>query len=372
MIPKVILISQFPLPYSKIGSWTTMYKKYLEGYHKIDFIVCPEPENLFPNVDYSYVSSSFKMKFLKKVTKNRYLGYFKALEQIIEPNQKYIIQIIDNFGIVKPINDFLLNKQLRKLCYLQFFYHGFPPFHENFHGRWFYETIDEMILLTQDSYQAHKNYYTVLPCQFNILHNGVNSSQFYPLKSIEKTSLRKKIKVQENKLIFIWCSKDRPKKGLDLILKVWKLLIEKNNDIELWVIGNDRIIDLKQVKNIGRVPNNELAKYYQLADFYLFTSLCHEGFGLTLAEALKCGCYCIASNNGGIPEVLNYGQYGKLIENPNFIDEWIEEIENSILEYTNNGNNNPYLESLPNNLYGLEEWCLKMNLIIDNTKKLIK
>jgi len=364
-MPKVILISQFPLPYSKIGSWTTMYKKYLEGNHKIDIIVCPEPENLFLNVDYSYVPSNFKVKFLKKVTKNRYLGYFKALQKIIEPNQKYIIQIIDNHGVVLPLNKFLIEEKLRVNCYLQFFYHGYPPFFGNFESRPFFEAIEEHVVLTFDSYKAYKNGYTELPCVFNVLHNGVNCDVFFPLKGNDKADLRLEHNVLENKLIFIWCSQDRPKKGLDFILRVWKQLILKYDNIELWVIGCKRVIDLKGVKNIGRVPNNEIAKYYQLADFYLFPSLCHEGFGITLAEALKCGCYCIASNNGGIPEVLNYGQYGKLIENPNFIDEWIEEIENSILDYTNNGNNNPYLTQLPKKLYSLNNWCERMNNIIE-------
>ena len=37
---KVILISDISLPYAKIGSWTTLYKNYLQGKHQIDCIIC--------------------------------------------------------------------------------------------------------------------------------------------------------------------------------------------------------------------------------------------------------------------------------------------------------------------------------------------
>ena len=106
--------------------------------------------------------------------------------------------------------------------------------------------------------------------------------------------------------------------------------------MELLVIGTNNNIVNKGVRFLGQIPNNQLAQYYQLADFYLFPTLCHEGFGLSLAEALKCGLYCIASNNGSVAEVLNYGEYGRVIENPNLVKNWVSEIGLSIKDYIQN------------------------------------
>jgi glycosyltransferase involved in cell wall biosynthesis len=47
------------------------------------------------------------------------------------------------------------------------------------------------------------------------------------------------------------------------------------------------------------------------ADVFVLASL-HEPCGLALIEARQMGCACIASNVGGIPEVLDFGQSGKL------------------------------------------------------------
>lgn len=116
------------------------------------------------------------------------------------------------------------------------------------------------------------------------------------------------------------------------------------------------------------MPNAELPKYYQISDFYLFSTLCKEGFGIVLAEALKCGCYCIASNQGGVPEVLDHGNYGKIIENPNFIDEWVEVIKESMMELEQNNGVNPFYREDYDKLYDLDDWCDKMNAKIEDAK----
>ncbi|URM37330.1 glycosyltransferase family 4 protein [Flavobacterium anhuiense] len=359
---KVILISQIPLPYLGIGSWTTLYHNYLSDDHKVDYIICGKPETSFPQIEYGIVKNTNWLKFQKRVLKNKYIGYFNELEKILDQEHKFIIQIIDNFGIVAPLIDFLKIKKKRDKCYLQFFYHGFPPFHENFYGRWFFEGIDEMVLLTNDSYKAHKEYYTVLPTKFSVLHNGIDTSKFHKVTLEEKENIRKQLGVT-NKKVFIWCSQDRPKKGLDFILDVWKRINVAHNDAILLVIGANRDIKLEGVSFLGRIRNNDLPKYYQIADCYLFPTLWHEGFGLSLIEALHCGCYCIASANGGVPEVLQYGKLGKLIENPNFIEDWVQAIESFLdAEETHN-------ISIPENLYSAKSWNEGMNTIIENAKK---
>lgn len=362
-MPKVILISQVALPFSKIGSWTTLYKNYLQGDHSIDYIVCPEPKEKWDTVSYSFAINDRHTKILKKWYKNPYLGYLKALERIMVPNEKYVVQIVDNFGIIKPLVSFLNRKGMRTNCYLQFFYHGFAPFYGNFESRWFYENIEEMVLLTHDSYQVHKELYTVLPTRFSVLHNGIDTGKFFSLSQKDKLALKEVMKISD-KTVFVWCAQDRPKKGLHLLLDAWKSVYEKRQDVVLWVIGCKPKSAQEGVMYLGRLPNNELPRYFQAAECYLFPTLWHEGFGLSLIEAMHCGNYTIASALGGIPEVLQYGKLGKLIENPNFISEW----ENAILEFLEKPV--PEITFSPE-LYTAKSWILGMNCIINRAKKSI-
>lgn len=359
--PKVILISQLPLPYPKIGSWTTLYKNYLESNHQIDYIICEQPEKRFESVIYTLVENTLQAKIIRKWKKNRYIGYLDALESLLQSDQKYIIQIVDNYGIVKPLAEMLTLKGLRQNCYLQFCYHGFPPFHENFSGRWFFETIDEMVVLTHDSYKAHKNYYTILPTRFSVLHNGVDTTKFHSVTPVTKQLLKEEFGVA-NKKVFVWCAQDRPKKGLHIVLDAWKNVIEKRDDCVLWVIGTEPKETTEGVRYFGRIPNDELPKYLQAADCYLFSTLCHEGFGLSLIEALHCGNYCIASALGGVPEVLQYGKFGKLIESPHFVSEW----EKAMLDFAENPGQSYAFDTA---LYTTENWNAGMNTIIASAQK---
>ncbi|PXY44080.1 glycosyltransferase family 4 protein [Flavobacterium hydrophilum] len=362
---KVILISQFPLPYSKIGSWSTMYYNYLMNNHLIDYVICQKPESILNTVKYQFVSENIIDKIKRKFFKKPYLRYLKALNQVIKKDNKYIIQIVDNFGIVKPLQEFLIQNSLRENCQVQFFYHGFPPYLENFRGRWFFENIDEMILLTLDSYKVHKDTYTTLPCKFSVLHNGINTDQFHKISAEEKLIFKNQLGLKEKK-VFIWCSKDIPKKGLDFILEVWKKIQEQNKNTALLVVGATRNYQIEGVHFLGRIPNNELSKYYQMSDCYLFPTLCHEGFGMSLIEALHSGCYCIASAIGGVPEVLQYGKLGRLIENPHFQQEW----EDAILEFLNQKEIKETV--IPDNLYSTQSWNSGMNKIIENAKDRFK
>jgi glycosyltransferase involved in cell wall biosynthesis len=67
------------------------------------------------------------------------------------------------------------------------------------------------------------------------------------------------------------------------------------------------------IRILESVSDAELTILYQNAFFTLFPSL-YEGWGLPVAEALALGKYCLASNQGAIPEIA-----GDLLD---YIDPW--------------------------------------------------
>jgi glycosyltransferase involved in cell wall biosynthesis len=59
---------------------------------------------------------------------------------------------------------------------------------------------------------------------------------------------------------------------------------------------------LKDAVITGFVPDEDLPKLYRNAAAFLTVSL-YEGFGFPLVEAMACGCPCIISMGGSLPEV---------------------------------------------------------------------
>ncbi|MFO1070104.1 MAG: glycosyltransferase family 4 protein [Geminicoccaceae bacterium] len=67
------------------------------------------------------------------------------------------------------------------------------------------------------------------------------------------------------------------------------------------------------VRFLGKVAHAELPPYYRDARLYVQPSLCDEPFGVPLAEAGAAGLPVVASDTGGIPEVIERGVTGLLV-----------------------------------------------------------
>lgn len=372
-MPQTIFICQYPLPYHKIASWTTMYNQYIqEGIHAVDHLICPKLETT-PVKDITYHIINNKSSLITKAGEklqgnSRFQPYLDALDKIIVTGEKYVIKITDNSGLAIALHQFLSKNHDRSHFHILYYYQGFAPLFALGNDTDFLFSVDEVLFLTALSYLEWKRYHNELPFTARVLHNATDGKRFKILSPSKKTALKKDMFL-DHQYIFTWCSQDRKKKGLHLILEVWRQLPERiTSNAQLLIIGVDKEIDLPGVQVLGRVPNEDLAKYYQISDFYLFPSLWKEGFGIVLAEALKCGCYCIASDNGGIPEVLKKGQYGDIVAHPNMVNSWKIAIEKGYDNYVENDNKSPFLQAYDATLYDIENWRLEMNDIVHAAK----
>jgi len=66
----------------------------------------------------------------------------------------------------------------------------------------------------------------------------------------------------------------------------------------------DRALDgvNDNMRLLGYVSDDDLVALYRLCTVFAYPSL-YEGFGLPLAEAMRCGAACVASNASSLPEV---------------------------------------------------------------------
>jgi glycosyltransferase involved in cell wall biosynthesis len=76
----------------------------------------------------------------------------------------------------------------------------------------------------------------------------------------------------------------------------------------------------KDIMFTGYVPKEDLVKFYNLADLFVYPSL-YEGFGLPPLEAMACGCPVITSNTSSLPEVV---KDAGIMFNPYCVDELVK------------------------------------------------
>jgi len=110
-------------------------------------------------------------------------------------------------------------------------------------------------------------------------------------------------------------------KGYQYLIKAFKNIIDKRQDCRLVLVGSgpekgalvrlveklkiqDKVIFVPEVKTISSVLS--------IIDIFCLPSI-NEGLGLSLMEAMASGRACIASNAGGLKELIENGETGILI-----------------------------------------------------------
>ncbi len=140
---------------------------------------------------------------------------------------------------------------------------------------------------------------------------GVDTNLFKPNK-VQKLILRKKFKIKNNEIIFLYIGRINKDKGINNILKVSKLLTNSNYKCRFVFVGNYEDENLKhEIKKNKRIihfnHSKNINKFYQFADIYI-TSSYREGFGMTVAQAMASGLPVIGTNIYGLKDLLKNGK----------------------------------------------------------------
>lgn len=174
-----------------------------------------------------------------------------------------------------------------------------------------------------------------------IFPNGVNFRIFRPL-TVDKKKLLSKYKIpHSNRKLLLSVAQLNIRKGLDTALEVICELKKEEQVVNYVIIGsgddkqrlNGLIHQLNledQVFILTNVDNDELIHFYNICDVFLLLSrhegdLNVEGFGIVFLEANACEKAVIAGNSGGIPDAVEDGKSGFLVE-PNNISAIKEKI----------------------------------------------
>jgi len=104
-------------------------------------------------------------------------------------------------------------------------------------------------------------------------------------------------------------------KNCEGLLRAWALAGAQFADRQLVFVGGGTAQYVAQLKSlaaelgigadvlfVGKVPNPEIAIFYQAADVLVYPSF-NETFGLPILEAMACGCPVVTSDVSAMPEI---------------------------------------------------------------------
>ena len=162
-----------------------------------------------------------------------------------------------------------------------------------------------------------------------VIPMGVDSALFHPDKKDPR--IREQFDIKGPFLLYV--GRLSEKKGVAYLLEAIPEIINQHPDAKLLVVGTgeekQKLLKLSQNLSIsnnviftGAIPNNELPAYFATADIFIGPSIKAEGgdtegFGLTFVEATMSGCIVVGTDVGGIPDIIQEGETGFLVQEKN-------------------------------------------------------
>jgi glycosyltransferase involved in cell wall biosynthesis len=198
------------------------------------------------------------------------------------------------------------------------------------HVEWLNDaTVGKQVLRSADKIitvsNATKRYVLSLgakPEKTSVLHNGVDIDRFKPAPEARAT-IRRKLKIPEDATVILTVRRLVYKNGIDTLLESAQIAARQNQKLVFLAIGKGpdlepiqtRIRQLEitnKFKLAGFIPDADLSAFYNAADLFVLPSKSGEGLPLVALEAMSTGLPIIATDVGGIKEVM-LKDHGKLV-----------------------------------------------------------
>jgi len=156
--------------------------------------------------------------------------------------------------------------------------------------------------------------YGVSDAKIHVISNGVAHEVFHPIR----------VESPLPSHIILYAGRIDKRKGIVFLIEAMAEVFQQRPDVCLWIAGSggrymhkvETLIRQKSmnkyIRFLGFQNSQQLNKLYNMASVCVLPSVI-EGFGLTILEAMACGCPVIASDSGGAIDIIRHGENGYLV-----------------------------------------------------------
>ena len=244
----------------------------------------------------------------------------KKLAEIIQQEKADIL----HFHWSKDLNLAALAKALAarplKLVYSR--HMGITRSKRDIFHAWFYRRLDKFLVTTKVMLQQAKKNLPVAQERIELLYLGVEAPQH---KAARCRHFFADAGFARRKLNIALFGRIEEGKGQHLMLDALAMLLQEGREISVTIIGH--VMDeayFNRLKNKAReygLQNHlrfegfvrEPLEVMGCFDLIVLTTYC-ETFGLVLVEAMRAGVAVVGTDAGGVPEIIEHGKSGMLVE----------------------------------------------------------
>ncbi len=167
-------------------------------------------------------------------------------------------------------------------------------------------------------------YYKIPEGKIRVIHNGVDVKKFQPAQ--DKRKVKQELGFNPDDLLILSVGRLYARKGLFTLIESIPAVIKRFNNAKFVISGKGQSDEMRKLINhaeklgvkgniifTGYYPDKKLPKLYQAADVFAFSTF-YEHHPFAVLEALATGLPVVTTWVGGIPETIESGKNGFLVE----------------------------------------------------------
>lgn len=171
---------------------------------------------------------------------------------------------------------------------------------------WVYHHVDHAFFVGVNN-KAYFRKYGLKEGQLSFTPHAIDNERFMVPRHNEVVKLRQSLKVREDEVLILYAGKFEPVKNVELLIGAFNNLNHQN--VHLLLVGSG--VDERKLKEkasnsafaasihfIDFVNQQDMPVLYQAADIFCLPSW-SESWGLSINEAMACGCAILASDKVG-------------------------------------------------------------------------
>lgn len=181
-----------------------------------------------------------------------------------------------------------------------------------------YKKFNDIVFVSNSAKEGFKNLFGDDFDNLQVKYNPIIAEDIVKKAEEEVNDIEK----PKDKMLLVTSGRLVSQKGYESLLEACNKLNKDSIKHELWILGEgwDRP-KLEELMNKYSLSNVKLLgfkenpyKYIKQGDLFVCSSK-NEGFSLVIAEAMILGLPVISTNCSGPNELLNFGEYGYMVEN---------------------------------------------------------
>jgi glycogen synthase len=181
-----------------------------------------------------------------------------------------------------------------------------------------------VIAVSDFTRQELRKYYNIPENRIRVIHNGVDTRKFQP--AADKRRVKMELGFNPDDLTILSVGRLYARKGLFTLIESMPQVVKRFKNAKFVVSGKGQSDEMRKLvahaerlgvkDNIiftGYTPDKKLPKLYQAADVFAFSTF-YEHHPFAILEALSTGLPVVTTNVGGIPETIESGKNGFLVQ----------------------------------------------------------